>query len=99
MLLEGRVGKSTPPALVLSVNVCASSKQVRSAVAPAPLSEGCPAGYSGCAGVEMSGVQLGSAIVSGLLSVSARVIAVTGRHVTSVSVAPWERFPVQVVNI
>ena len=51
-------------------------------VAAAPLRLEWPEGYSGWAGVIRSGVQLGSAVVSGLPSVSASGIAVTGRQKT-----------------
>ena len=46
------------------------------------------AGYSGCEGVATSGCQLTSATVFGLPSMSARAIAVAGRQVTSVGMAP-----------
>ena len=72
---------------VVSVNVWLSAKCLRSTVAAAPFWLGCPAGYSGCAGVTMSGSQPGSDAVSGLPSASASGIAVTGRQVTSLG---WE---------
>src|SRR5262245_35320936 len=40
----------------------------------------CPDEYDGCAGVAISGVQVGSAAVAGLPSVSAARMAVTGRQ-------------------
>src|SRR5262245_50486171 len=40
----------------------------------------CPDEYDGCAGVTISGAQVGSAAVSGLPSVSAARMAVTGRQ-------------------
>src|SRR4029079_14496475 len=79
--------------VVVSVNVCASSKWLSSTVAAAPLGLGCPAGYSGCEGVVISGAQSGSASVSGFSSVSASGIAVTGRHVTLVESAAEGRLP------
>src|SRR5437762_2113747 len=57
-------------------------KMLASTVAAAPLTVEWPEGYSGKAGVVSSGVQLGSAVVSGLPSVSASGIAVTGRQKT-----------------
>src|SRR5690349_3190622 len=57
-----------------------SPKYWESTAAAAPLAQECADGYSGNGGVGMSGVQFGSAIVSGLLSVSAKVIAVIGRQ-------------------
>ena len=53
-----------------------------------PVLAGCPAGYSGCDGVLTRGSQSPSGAVSGLPSVSASGIAVTGRHVTSVGSEP-----------
>ena len=73
---------------VVSVNVCSSSKWLRRTVAAAPFWLGCPAGYSGCDGVLTSGSQSGSGAVSGLPSVFASGIAVTGRQVTSIGLAP-----------
>src|SRR6185503_2563623 len=71
--------------IVVSVNVCPRRwKWLRRIVAAAPFWLGCPAGYSECDGVLMSGSQSGSEAVSGLPSVSARGIEVTGRQVTSV---------------
>ncbi len=49
--------------VVVSVNVCRRRKWLRRTVAAAPLRLGCPAGYSGCDGVVMSGSQLGSGAV------------------------------------
>src|SRR5262245_1941299 len=51
----------------------------RAAAAAAPYAL-CPDEYDGCAGVASSGVQVGSAAVSALPSVSAARIAVTGRQ-------------------
>lgn len=48
--------------------------------ANAPVRQACAAGYSGWEGVVASGDQLGSATVSGLLSMSPLRIAVTGRQ-------------------
>src|SRR5205823_5301385 len=58
-------------------------KAARTVAAPelAPL---CPEGYEGWFGVTRNGVQLRSAVVSGLPSVSAARMAVTGRHKLSV---------------
>ena len=74
MLLYVRSGSP----VAVNVNVCASLKLARRMVAAAPLRLGCPAAYSGCEGVLISGSQSGSGAVSGLPSVSARGIAVTG---------------------
>jgi hypothetical protein len=74
--------------VAVNVNDWASLKLLSRTVAAAPLRLGCPAGYSGCEGVLISGSQSGSEVVSGLPSVSARGIAVTGRQVTSVGRAP-----------
>src|SRR5438046_6339937 len=99
MLVYIRLGRSTPAdVLVVSVNVRASGKRLRSTVAAAPFCAGCPAGYSGCDGVVTSGSQSGSRVVSGLPSRSASGIAVTGRHVTSVAIAPYHRLAVQILN-
>src|SRR6188474_370732 len=74
--------------VVVSVNVCGRPNWLRRTVAAAPLRLGCPAGYSGCDGVLMSGSHSGSAAVSGLPSAAARGIAVTGRQVTSAGRLP-----------
>src|SRR5262245_46538078 len=54
-------------------------KPARAVAAAAPYAL-CPDEYDGCAGVTSSGAQVGSARVSGLPSVSAARMAVTGRQ-------------------
>src|SRR6266404_4780238 len=74
---------------VVSVNGCGPLlKWLRRTVAAAPFWLGCPAGYSACDGVLMSGSHSGSAAVSGLPSESASGIEVTGRQVTAVGTEP-----------
>src|SRR5690242_5629988 len=65
-----------------TLNRVLSPKNLASTTPAAPLTHEWPDGYSGCAGVANSGIQAGSAIVAGLLSVSARGTAVTGRQNT-----------------
>src|SRR6267143_537483 len=83
--------------IVVSVNVCRPPKWLRRTVAAAPFWLGCPAGYSGCDGVLMSGSHSGSAAVSGLPSESANGIEVTGRQVTSVGTEPYNRLLLQML--
>ena len=52
--LRNAVVCATRLSVVVSMNVCSSSKWFRRTVAAAPLRLGCPAGYSGCDGVFMS---------------------------------------------
>src|SRR5581483_6795638 len=65
----------------VTANDCLSPKKLSSTSAPAALIVLCAPGYEGSAGVvPASGSQFGSATVSGLPSVSASLIAVTGRQ-------------------
>src|SRR5262249_60607823 len=67
--------------VVVEVNAMLSvPKNPARAVAAAAPNVLCPDEYAGCAGVAISGVQVGSAWVSGLPSVSAARMAVTGRQ-------------------
>ena len=59
-----------------------SPKKWASTVHAALLVVECPEGYSGCAGVISSGVQVGSPTVAGFPSVSPNGIAVTGLQAT-----------------
>src|ERR1700693_3442903 len=68
-------------------------KSLASTVAAAPLTVECPDGYSGKAGVVSRGVQVGSAGVSALPSVSASGIAVTGRQKTKWYFASQQAMP------
>ena len=64
------------------VNDVLSPKTAASTPAPAWLTPAWPEGYSWKTGVTSSGVQVGSAVVSGLPSVPACWIAVIGRQVS-----------------
>src|SRR5262245_58893967 len=70
-------GRSSEVAVKLTLSV---PKNPARAAAAAALTVLCPDVYDGCAGVTISGVQFGSARVSGLPSLSALRMAVTGRQ-------------------
>src|SRR5687767_11824993 len=68
-------------------------KKSASTAAPAALKVLCPEVYAGNGGVGMSGVQFGSAAVSGLPSASAARMAVTGRHRSKAYLQSHEAIP------
>src|SRR3954469_20102096 len=73
--------RSTPgTALEVAVKEKSLPYMERSTIAAAALTVPCAPGYDGSGAVAESGVQVGSATVSGLPSASAFLIAVTGRH-------------------
>jgi hypothetical protein len=80
-------------------------KKAESTAAPEALIVLCAPGYEGSAAVTARGVQVGSPTVAGLPSVSARRMAVTGRHswkwyfASYIAIAPSANARLSVANI